>query len=266
MQSLLAIRPFGVDFFCLGRKFLVYNLVDRNLKVKYRRSSVGILWTLLSPMAVASIYYFVFKVILNVQTPHYLAFILSGIMAWTFFAQTVMEGMESIVANWNLASKVPIPLQVFPYVGTVTNLVTLIIATPVIFGACLVAGVSLGTSVILVPFYFVLLFLMTYSLSLVLAIVMVYFRDLKHAGNLLMQIWFYGTPVVYDEKLIPPAYHWILWVNPLGQLFTGLHAVLVRGEWPATESIAASTAWTVVFVLGALGVYKKLGRELVEKL
>ena len=266
MQSLLAFRPLGIDYFCLSRKFLVYNLVDRNLKVKYRRSAAGILWTLLSPMAVAAIYFFVFKIILNVNVPHYLAFILSGIMAWSFFAQTVLEGMESITSNWSLASKVPVPLQVFPYVGTVTNLVNLLFSLPVIFGACIFSGVSLGPSVLLLPIYFALLFLITYSLSLILAVLMVYFRDLKHAGGLIMQVWFYGTPVVYDESLIPEGYRWILWGNPLGQLFSGLHAILVRGEWPAALALATTCGWALVFVLAALGVQRAMGRELVEKL
>jgi len=261
-----AFRPFGIDFFCLGRKFLVYNLVDRNLKVKYRRSAAGILWTLLSPMAVASIYFFVFKIILNVQVPHYLAFILSGILAWTFFAQTVLEGMESITSNWGLASKVPVPLQVFPFVGTVTNLVNFVLALPVIFAACLFSGVELGLSLLLLPFYIVLLFLITYSFALILAVFMVYFRDLKHAGGLIMQIWFYGTPVVYDESLIPESYRWILWANPLGQVFSGLHKLLVHGEWPSAAALGASALWAAVFVLAALGVQRSMGHELVEKL
>ena len=266
MQSASVLRPFGIDFFCLSRKFLVYNLVDRNLKVKYRRSAAGILWTLLSPMAVASIYFFVFKIILNVKVPHYLAFILSGILAWTFFAQTVLEGMESITSNWGLASKVPVPLQIFPYVGTVTNLVNFLFAVPVIFGACLVSGVPLGFSVLLLPLYIALLFLITYSFSLILAVFMVYFRDLKHAGGLIMQVWFYATPVVYDESLIPEGYRWILWANPLGQIFSGFHKMLVHGAWPAPAALGASVAWAAAFMLAALLVQRAMGRELVEKL
>jgi ABC-type polysaccharide/polyol phosphate export permease len=137
------IKPLGVDLFCVGKKFLVFNLVSRNLKIKYRRSILGIFWTLLSPVAMGFVYYFVFKVILKVQIPHYLAFILSGVLPWSFFAQTVLEGMESIVSNWSIVTKVPIPIQVFSYVNAVTNLTTLFLALPVFIGAAYFTDVPL---------------------------------------------------------------------------------------------------------------------------
>src|SRR4051794_1756265 len=99
MQLLAVFQPFGIDLFCLGKKFLVFNLVSRNLKIKYHRSVLGLFWTLINPLAITLIFYFVFKVVLNVQIPHYLAFILSGMLPWSFFNQTMMEGMEAIVAN-----------------------------------------------------------------------------------------------------------------------------------------------------------------------
>src|SRR3954453_19323172 len=100
MQAILNFRPLGIDFFCLGKKFLVYNMVSRNLKIKYRRSVLGVFWTLLSPIAMTVVYYFVFKVILQVRMPHYLVFILSGVLPWTFFSQSLSEGMESIAGSW----------------------------------------------------------------------------------------------------------------------------------------------------------------------
>src|SRR6202035_5870261 len=125
---------FGIDIFCVSKKFLVFNLVGRNLKVKYRRSVLGVLWTLLSPLATVMIFYFVFKVILKVQIPHYMAFLVSGVLPWSFFSQTINEGMDSIVGNAGIAAKVPVPIQIFPLVGAITNFITLFLALPVILG------------------------------------------------------------------------------------------------------------------------------------
>src|SRR5689334_7103760 len=108
MHLTFFLRPLGVDLFCLGKKFLVFNLVSRNLKLKYRRSVLGVFWTLLSPIAMGMVYYFIFKVILKVQMPYYLAFILSGVLPWTFFNQTILEGLESVVGSWSIVTKVPI--------------------------------------------------------------------------------------------------------------------------------------------------------------
>jgi ABC-type polysaccharide/polyol phosphate export permease len=266
MQALIAFRPFGLDFFCLGKKFLVFNLVGRNLKIKYRRSFFGVLWTLLSPLAMALVYFFVFKVILKVQIPHYLAYILSGILPWTFFAQSLMEGMESLVGNLGLISKVPIPLQIFPYVGTLTNLVTLFLSLPILVGASLLTGVSLGLSVVLLPFYFFLLFLITYSFSICLSLLFVYFRDLRHLMGIIIQIWFYSTPVIYDAHQIPERFRWVLYVNPIGTIFTGLHQVLVRGDWPTSADFSVSLAWGATACVVAMWAQREFGREVVENL
>src|SRR3954462_3483713 len=163
MQAILNFRPMGVDFFCLGKKFLVFNLVSRNLKIKYRRSVLGVFWTLLSPLAMAFIYFFVFQVVLKVKIDHYAVFILTGVLPWSFFGVTTMEGLDSILGNGSLISKVPVPTQGFPFVVSVTNLVTLVLSLPVLMGAALLSRVDIGWPILLFPFYLAALFLIAYS-------------------------------------------------------------------------------------------------------
>jgi ABC-type polysaccharide/polyol phosphate export permease len=246
-------RPFGVDFFCLGKKFLVFNLVSRNLKVKYRRSVLGVLWTVLSPLAMTAVYYFVFKIILKVTIPHYLVFIVSGILPWSFFSQSTIEGMESIVGNLGLVTKVPIPLQLFPFVGTLTNLTTLTIATPILIAAAVVSDVPLGLHLLMLGFYFPVLFF-------------VFLRDLRHITGIVMQIWFYATPVVYQDSMIPEKLRWTIYANPVAPVFIGLHQVLAGGAWPGGTLVIASVGWTVALTLTASFVYKRYNRILVESL
>lgn len=262
----ILFKPFGVDIFCLGKKFLVYNMVSRNLKIKYRRSILGVFWTLLNPIAIALVYYFVFKVIMKVQVPHYLAYVLSGVLPWSFFSQTLLEGMDSIVGSWGLVSKIPIPLQVFPYVNAMTNLSTLFISIPVLMGAAWVSDVHIGPPVVLILFYFFALFFITYLMSLVLSILYVYFRDLKHILSIFLQLWMYGTPVLYSENMIPEKYHWILFLNPIAKIFTGIHGVLVNAEWPPIRDVQVVSVWCVViFVLSSL-FQRFFGQALVEKI
>ena len=266
MQAISFLKPLGVDLFCVGKKFLVYNLVSRNLKTKYHRSVLGLFWTLLSPLAIALVFYFVFKVILNVQIPHYLAFILSGMLPWSFFNQTVLEGMESIVLSLGLLSKVPIPTPIFPFVGAVTNLITLSLATPVLIGASFISGVSLGPSLILLPVYFVILFLLAYGISTTLAVLFVLLRDLRHLMGIGLQILFYATPVIYNETMIPEKYHWVLYANPLAFVFVDLHSILVRGEWPNTTHTPIIAGWVFLSLGLATLTHKFLGNELVERI
>lgn len=262
----MALAPFGIDIFCLGKKFLVFNMVSRNLKIKYRRSIFGVFWTLLNPLAMAAVYYFVFRVILNIQIPHYLVFILTGMIPWTFFIQSVLEGMESIVGNWGLVSKVPIPIQIFPFVGTITNWVTLALALPVLFLVAVISNAELGSSVLLVPYYLIAILLQTYGFALILSIAFVYFRDLRHIMGIFMQIWFYGTPVIYQEKMIPAHFQWILLANPVASIFVGLHKIFVEGVWPSAQDLALTAGWSVgILLIGAL-IYRAVRSEVVERI
>src|SRR5690349_10337533 len=128
MIAKIFLFPLGVDLFCFSKKFLVFNLVSKNLKTKYHRSFLGIFWTLISPLSMGLVYFFAFKVVMKVQQPHYLALLLCGVLPWSFFSQTLGEGTESIVNSFGLLSKVPIPLPVFPFVGALTNLTTLMLS------------------------------------------------------------------------------------------------------------------------------------------
>ncbi len=260
------IQVLGYDFFCLGKKYLVFNLVGRNLKIKYRRSVLGFFWTILTPMAMTAVYYFVFSSVLKVKTPYHHVFLLAGVMHWSFVSQSILEGMESIVGSAGLVTKVPVPLQVFPMVGSVTNFITLLLSMPVLFGVAMLSGVPFSSSVILLPFYWSFLFLMVYGLSIVLAYSFVLFRDLRHIMSIGMTIWLYATPVVYDETMIPPKYGWILYVNPFGLLFSHLHSILIRGEWPHLGQVGFVLTWGLAIVAGALIVQRVASKEIVEQI
>ncbi|RYZ75673.1 MAG: ABC transporter permease [Proteobacteria bacterium] len=258
------IKPFGIDLFCVGKKFLVYNMVGRNLKIKYRRSVLGILWTLLSPLSLVGIYYFVFKTILKVESPNYLAYLVSGILPWAFFSQTILEGMESISGNSGLVSKIPVPLQVFPLVGMLTNLVTLIFALPIMITVSVSSGILLGPSLLLLPVYICGVALISYTFALSLGLMFVYFQDLKHITGLAIQLWFYATPVLYHSTMIPAKYGWILYANPVATAFIAIHQILTEGTWPPISLLFATFIWTVISLIGAITVYRLTAQDVAE--
>jgi ABC-type polysaccharide/polyol phosphate export permease len=256
----------GFDAFCLGKKFLVFNLVDRNLKIKYRRSFLGYFWTILAPIAMSAIYYFVFKIVMHIERPHYLAFILGGVLPWSFFTQTITESTESIVANQGLISKIPIPIHVFPYVVSITNFSTLFLSLPVIFGLSIFSGVPVSANMLWVFFFFGCLLLLAYALGAVLAVFYVYMRDLKHAIGLILQVWFYATPILYDSSMIPEKYRWILYLNPGGSIFEGIHLSMLSGTGNIYFHAGASLLWAILGIAVLRVTYTHLRSGLVEVL
>lgn len=260
------LKPGGIDLFCFGRKFLVYNLVGRNLKIKYRRSFFGIFWTLLVPLAMSGVYYFVFRVILQIQVENFVAFIIGGILPWVFFSSTMSESVECLVISHGLLTKVPIPPQVFPFVGALTNFFTLLLSLPIILGAALLTGTSFGFWVLEVFFLLLCLFLQTYVLSLTIALAYVYFRDLKHIIGIILQLWFYGTPIIYQESMIPEALKWVLYVNPISFVFVGIHKAVLQGKCLSTEEFSVLMLWTFAILVFGVLFYRAFSKNAIEDL
>jgi ABC-type polysaccharide/polyol phosphate export permease len=217
-------------------------------------------------MAMTAVYYFVFKVVLQVKIPHHLVFILSGILVWNFIGQTLLEGMESIAGNIGLLTKVPIPIQVFPYVGALTNFVTLLLSFPILLGIALATGAPVSTSLVSYGFYALILLLMTYGLSLIFAILFIRLRDLRHLMGIGLQVWFYATPVIYDESMIPEKYKWVMYINPFAFAFADLHSIWVRGEWPNPQHLTIILCWTIGIILSAALIQKYFSKGLVEQI
>lgn len=266
MTALELMRPFGIDIFCTGKKFLIYNMVGRNLKVKYRRSVLGVFWTLLSPLSLVGIYYFAFKIVMKVETPHYLAYLVSGILPWSFFSQTVVEGMESISSNSALVSKIPVPLQAFPLIAVVTNLVTLMLAVPIMLGVSLLSGAPIGWSIITLPFLLLIIALSCYGVSMILALLYIFLQDLKHIAGIMLQLWFYATPVLYHVEMVPQPYKWMIYLNPVGTAFVAVHQVLTEGRWPSVVDVGCAVAWSLLLVFIALLTFKSVHKSVAENL
>ncbi|MCB0366743.1 MAG: ABC transporter permease [Bdellovibrionales bacterium] len=259
-------RPFGVDIFCLNKKFLILNLVSRNLKLKYRRSILGVLWTLIVPASSALTYYLVFQFVMKVPIPNYLLFVVCGILPWNFLAQSITQGMESIVSNYPLLSKVPIPSQVFTYTETITAFINLILSTPVILVVALFTDAPIGWQTLLYFPLMCLLFIQAYSLSYIFAVLFVFFRDLRHLTGIIVQIWFYATPILYSQSLIPEGYQSLLYLNPCAFIFTVSHKIWVTGAPITGAEVTYSVLWTAFIFAAATLLCKYNSHNLVERI
>ena len=253
------------SFFGLEQKFLVWNLVGRNLKLRYRRSALGYAWTLLIPLSTATIYYFLFQIVLKVQIPDFAAYVVTGILIWSFFAGTLSEGMESLMANVGLLLQVNVPMNVFPLTTSISNLTTLFFATPVILLVCLLNGIPIGFWAFLTLFYIALLFIQAYCVSYLLAISVIYVRDLRQVMGMIMQVWMYGTPVLYQSNSLPEKYHWVLYANPVGKIFAGVHNVLMRNLPPTQAEVFVPLIWTSTIFMITMYVHRRASKKALER-
>jgi lipopolysaccharide transport system permease protein len=251
-------------FFGYRHKNLLYNIIVRNLKLKYRKSYLGILWTMIVPAANATVYFFVFNQIMKVQLPNQLLILLSGLMLWIFFSSSVVQGMESIVANHSLLNKTPIPPHVFPLSEVITLFINFLFSVPILlfiqvqstgfnfFGLCILVLSA------------IILFVISYSLALILSYGFAFLRDLRHLVGILIQIWFYLTPIIYLSKMVPEKYSFIIYINPLAALFENMHQSFALGLNVNFNLLLISLLWSFGLLLVSFICYSLFNKKIVE--
>jgi ABC-2 type transport system permease protein len=253
-----------VDFFGVKKSYLIESLVRRNLKIKYRRSSLGFLWSLIVPLFFAMTYLLLLKFIMRFTVPHYAFMLILGTISWTFFSVSSIDGLESIPANQELSSKVPVGFHSFILSTTVTAFINYILSFPVIIAFALYDGLSISVSYLALPVVLFGLFLISYFFAVVLGVAAVYFRDLRHLFSVMLQLWMYGTPILYPPSMIPENFKWITYVNPLASTFINLHCILIDNEWPSLEMSLVSAAWLVFAFLVSFLLFKKVRYTVLE--
>ncbi|MBX3021236.1 MAG: ABC transporter permease [Bdellovibrionales bacterium] len=250
--------------FGLHRKFLVYNLILRNLKVRYRKSLFGMIWTLLIPAGSAVVYYIIFSYVLKVNVEHHLLFIMAGIIPWTFFSSSLISGMESLVGNFSLLNKIPLPIQILPFSEILTHFITLLLSLPIVALVMLISSVPPTWALIQYPLLLAILFTTTYSLGLIFALVFVYFRDLRFIVQLALQFWFYLTPIMYTANMIPENARFALYLNPVGTLFIGLSTSISEGYFMTSREWLVSLGWCTALFLISIFAFRRVRNSIVE--
>lgn len=231
---------------------LIKNLVLKDLKLKYRDSALGFLWSLANPLLLILVYGFVFTRMLKVDIPDFPFFLLVGILPWNFFAQSLVMSTGSILDNASLIRKVWLPVEVFPMATVFFNLVQYLLALVVLLPmAAFVFGVAFSWSVFA---FFVILplhVLFSLGLSFVIAAITVFYRDVKHFTEIFLTLLFWLTPIVYDIRALPEDLRRIIYLNPLSFFIASYQDIFYRHTLPTPLSFL--TLFAVSFVSLAVG-------------
>lgn len=248
-------------------KFAIYNLVIRNLKLRYRKSALGLLWTMLIPAFNAVVFYFAFQVIFRAQIPHYLMFLMSGIVFWNFFNQSVLMGLESIVGHHSILNKVPVAPSIFPLSEVLGNFINLGLSFPILVIVAFFFGSGISYIWLYALPWIFLLFLQAYFLGLWCGVLFIFFRDLRHIAVIVLQAWFYMTPVVYEGSMVPKSFEFIKILNPVWLIFNHLHSLLLNSVQPRiSQDFLISMLWTLIVGVAGTGLYALQRKSIVEKL
>lgn len=232
---------------------LIWALALKDLKIRYKRSVLGFMWALLNPALLMIVLTLVFSTIMKFPIPHYAIFLLSVLLPWTFFSQSLSYAVESIVMNGDLIKKVSIPKLVFPMAALVSNLINLLLSLIPLAVLVVVMRHPFYATWLFLPVPLVALGIFTLGMTFLFAAANVYYRDIAHILQVVLSAWFYLTPIIYPLDFLPEKYRWILKLNPLIYVINGFRLSVYYGMLPRIQSVAASFA--CAFIMLSIGFY-----------
>jgi lipopolysaccharide transport system permease protein len=249
---------------------LVANLTVRDLKLKYKGSILGVGWSLVNPILQMLIYTAVFSVFLRiVSVPHYWAFVIGGILVWTFFNSTLIGASTSFTRNPHLISKVYFPIEALPISMVLANFVNFLIPLGFLLVVLIIGGIPLGWSLVLLPVIALGQLALCIGCALAIASLTVFLRDIEHFLMLGLQVVFYLTPILYplNAKALPRAatrYLPLLHLNPLAWYLESYHAILYEGHWPNPTDFALMILCSLLVLAAGFMAFVRLRPRLPE--
>lgn len=246
------------------------NLVIKELKIKYKSSMLGFFWSLLRPALLILIYTFVFSVLFKAdRLPNYPLFLMSGLMPWLFFAQSITVSTSSIIGNAGLIKKIYFPRELFPLSMILANGFSFLIEMLLLAFLLTMFGYRYYAYLPVVMLAMILQLLLIVGFSLFLSAVTVRFRDMKQMIEIVLRMWFYLTPIIYEMSKFDkaPAYaQAILRLNPMGSIVMLYKLPLYYNKTPgAIMFIAAITETAIIFTVGTL-VFNRLSPSFAKEI
>lgn len=227
---------------------LLAALTSRELRLRYQGSLFGWAWSLVRPLALGLILTFALGKVLG--TGITAEFLLAGLFPWFWFQSSVQAAAATFVGNGGLLKKVRFPREVLPLSVVLGNTLQFLLALPVLAGFLLWDGYEPTREWLALPAIFLLQLALITGLAFFVASVTVFFRDLEHIVEVLLNLVFYATPIIYSADNVPSNYRWVVQLNPLAPLADGWRRILLENRWPSTD-LWLSAGLTVL--VGALG-------------
>jgi ABC-type polysaccharide/polyol phosphate export permease len=218
---------------------VIQNMVVAELRVRYQRSILGFVWTLLNPLLMMLILSLVFSS-LNQGVKNYSFFLFAGMVPWSFLSICLNECATCVIVQEGLIRKIYLPKLVFPLTRVLIALVTFVLSLAALFLLLWPLGARLNPAMVLLPVVIVLLAMFSLGLGLIVATANTFFRDCGHLVAVVLQAWYFATPILFPIETFPEPIQWRLRLNPAYYFIELFHEVLYAGHWPRIGLVAAA--------------------------
>jgi ABC-type polysaccharide/polyol phosphate export permease len=243
---------------------VIQNMVAQELRVRYQRSILGFLWTLLNPLLMMATLSWVFSYLVT-DFDNYPLFLFAGMVPWTFLSGSLNECAFCIILSEGLIRKIYLPKLVFPIARVLTNLVTFVLSLAAMYLLLLPMGAPLDPSIICLPVVIIIFAIFSLGLGLIVATANTFYRDCGHLVTVFLQAWYFATPIIFPMETFKTAQWRLLW-NPALYFIELFHDVLYKGQWPRLGMLAAAALIAVTSLGIGYAIFKSHEDKMVFRL
>ena len=245
IQNFLKFRP------------LLEELVSRDVKIKYRNSVLGVLWTLLNPLLMMTVLSVVFSNLFKFDIENFPLYLLSGQILFNFFNDATTNAMSAIISNAALLKKIYVPKYMFVLSRVFSSFINLMASCSALMIIMVVTRAELNWTILLAPVPLMLLVLMSLGIGMILSAIVVKFRDVMHLYSVLMTVLFYLTPVIYPTSILPEWLSKLVMLNPLTNIIIMFRDLVLYNRMFNGVSFFIVLAETILFLGGGIYIFYK---------
>jgi len=247
----------------LQYKPLLKELVRRDLKVKYRRSFLGYVWSLLNPLLMMCVMTMVFSYMFRFSIPNYPLYLITGQTLWNFFNESTNMSMFSVLQNGALIKKVYIPKFIFPISRVLSSFVTMGFSLGAIVLVMLFTGAQFHWTILLIPVPLMFLLMFSMGIGMILSALAVYFRDVTHLYSVLTLAWMYLTPIFYPLESLPAEVVPLITGNPMYYYITLFRQLVLYGRLPEWSLLGICALWSMIACAVGLMIFRRLQKNFI---
>jgi lipopolysaccharide transport system permease protein len=253
------------------RGFIAGSL-KRDFQTRYRKSILGGLWAILNPLATILIYTVIFSQLMKARLPGindtmaYSIYLCSGVLTWVFFAEIINRSQMVFIENANMIKKLNFPRICLPIIVVGNAAVSFAISFGLFLCFLVILGKFPGWVILGLPVVLVIQVVFAMGFGIILGILNVFFRDIGQAAGIILQFWFWFTPIVYPISILPRSIQSLIELNPMVSVVSAYQSMMVYGNWPDWLSLAPTAMVAVLGCLLAFHLYKKRSSEMVDEL
>lgn len=246
---------------------MIFSLVKRDLKGRYKGSALGFLWTFLNPLFQLAVYTMVFSTIMRSGIEDYYLFLFVALIPWIFFSTALTGGAGCIMSQQDMVKKIYFPREVLPISFVTSQFVNMLLSFIVIFVVLIVSRYTLNlAAIVCLPIIMVVEYILALGFTMIMSAVTVYIRDAEYVIGIVAMAWQFLTPVMYSIDQVPEKIRWIFAFNPMTYIITAYRDILYFGKIPRLETLLSAVVIGVALLAVGWTTFHYLQKHFVEEL